>query len=146
MLSARFVTHAQDEFYVLPRHSSFQEAFSAGGCLSGLSQARIMRVSAYYGLTAAQAAACPDTRFFHKACQPQHQAGDVADLARMGWRRFFAQPLQYVDARFTIPESPKNIPHRLVVGLGVCLWGCTAVHVEQSGAVLLTACVRIMRP
>jgi hypothetical protein len=28
----------QDEFYVLPQHSSFQEAFAEGGCLSHFSQ------------------------------------------------------------------------------------------------------------
>lgn len=104
--------HVQDEFYVLPHHSSFQEAFSSGGCLSGLSQTRIMRLNAYHGLTAAQAAACPDTRFMHKTCQPHSSTGDIVDLARMGWKRFFTQPLQYVDARYTIPESPKQVPHR----------------------------------
>jgi hypothetical protein len=29
---------AQDEFYVLPHHASFQEAFAEGGCLSNFSQ------------------------------------------------------------------------------------------------------------
>jgi hypothetical protein len=75
-------------------------------------QARVTRFSAYFGMTATQAAACPDSRFFHKACQPVRKEGDVVDLVRLGWQKFFAQPLQYVDARPTIPNSPWWIPHR----------------------------------
>lgn len=102
-----------DEFYVLPRHTSFQDAFGDAGCLAGLVQARIMRMSAYYGTTAAQAAACPDSARARKRCQVPPRAGDVVALAALGWRRFFGQATQYVDARFTIPES-QRLRHRWV--------------------------------
>lgn len=48
----------QDEFLVLPLQLNLSSAFKPGGCMHGYHQVRVVRHNAFFGVTAAEAAAC----------------------------------------------------------------------------------------